>query len=501
MNRKIRNKLFKFHTWLGLHLSIFFAFMFLTGSLLVVGFELESVARPAIWTTTAQEERTASFGMIYDGVKEAHPESNVVTVIKHQAPWFVHRAFGRTGWGEHVSFWTDPVTGTVVDESRALGFRGILRDLHDTFLTQQKIVFMLVCATSVLLLYQIVSGLITYRRFWKGFFRWPSSAGGARSWAGGAHRLTALWSAPVLILIAVTSFYFLLGSLGFEGSAPKPQPPTPRDAALPANFSSALIDQAEEHARAALPGFEPINMFLPDRKTDGLVFAGYIDGSSKLFGTSSVSIDPVTIEVLSISAPGEAGAFAYWRPLMNMLHFGTWGGAFSMALWIIFGLISTGLAYTGALIFAARLAPEAAHHGPFRRIWRGMGWTRWGYLLLLAGILFTAFYRYGPDTYDKTRAYPVDAPVSVARLVMRAPLRRDTPLDIELLISEPNVEAASIAVNGGAAQPFDLVSVGDTVRTYFQINPSDTENNIVAHLQKPDGEERTVTFRLGPPLW
>ncbi len=501
MNRKIRNTLFKFHTWLGLHLSIFFAFMFLTGSLLVVGFELESIARPAIWTTTAQEERTASFGMIYDGVKEAHPESNVVTVIKHQAPWFVHRAFGRTGWGEHVSFWTDPVTGTVVDESRALGFRGILRDLHDTFLTQQKIVFMLVCATSVLLLYQIVSGLITYRRFWKGFFRWPSSAGGARSWAGGAHRLTALWSAPVLILIAVTSFYFLLGSLGFEGSAPKPQPPTPRDTALPANFNSALIDQAEERARAALPGFEPINMFLPGKKTDGLVFAGYVDGSSKLFGTTSVSIDPVTLDVLSTSAPGEAGVFAYWRPLMNMLHFGTWGGAFSMALWVILGLIATGLAYTGALIFAARLVPEAAHHGPFRRIWRGLGWTRWGYLLLLAGILFTAFYRYGPDTYDKTRAYPVDAPGSVARLIMRAPLRRDTPLDIELLISEPNVEAASIAINGDAAQPFDLEPVGDTFRAYFQIDPSDTENNIVAHLQKPDGKEKTVTFRLGPPLW
>ena len=37
MNRKIRNSLFKFHTWLGLHLSLFFTFMFLTGSLLVVG--------------------------------------------------------------------------------------------------------------------------------------------------------------------------------------------------------------------------------------------------------------------------------------------------------------------------------------------------------------------------------------------------------------------------------------------------------------------------------
>ena len=501
MNRKIRNSLFKFHTWLGLHLSLFFTFMFLTGSLLVVGFELESIARPAIWTTAPQEERTASFGMIYDGVKEAHPESDVVTVLKHQAPWFAHRAFSRTGWGESISVWTDPATGAVVAETRALGFRSILRDLHDTFLTQQKVVFMLVCATSVLLLFQIVSGLITYRRFWKGFFRWPSRSGGFRAWAGSTHRLTALWSAPMLILVAVSSFYFLLGTLGFEGSAPKPQPPTPRDTALPANFNSALIDQAEERARAALPGFEPINMFLPGRKTDGLVFAGYVEGSSKLFGTTSVSIDPVTLDVLSTSAPGEAGVFAYWRPLMNMLHFGTWGGAFSMALWVILGLIATGLAYTGALIFAARLAPQAAHHGPFRRIWRGLGWTRWAYLLLLAGILGTAFVRYGPDSYEKTRAFPVDAPGSVARLIMQEPLRRDTPLDIELRIGEPDVSAAVVEINKGEAQPVDLAPSGKRISGHFRMTPSEVKNNIVARLQKPDGTEKTVTFRLGQPLW
>lgn len=501
MNRKIRNSLFKLHTWLGLHLSLFFAFMFLTGTLLVAGFELESVGRTAIWTTATKEERTASFGEIYGSIKETHPESRVFVIHRRPAPWFVDRTAAHTGWGEKVSFWTDPTTGAVVAETRPLGFRNILRDLHDTFLTEQRIVFMLVCAMSVVLLFQLVSGLITYRRFWKGFFRWPSRAAGIRSWAGSTHRLTALWAAPLLFLTAVTSFYFLLGSLGFDGTRPHPKPPVPRDVALPANLDTTFIDQAEARAREALPGFDPFLVFLPDKKTDSINFSGNLDGHSGFFGTGSVFIDPITLDVLGAFTPDDIGGFTYWKPLMDMLHFGTWGGGFSMALWIILGLIATGLAVTGALIFAARIAPGAAQYGPFKRIWRGMGWTRWGYLLLLAGILFTAYYRFGPNSHDRTRAFAIDAPPSVARLIMDAPLRRDTALDIQLRIGEPDVQAAAITINGDEVQAVKFTQNGDRAIASFELLPSETENNITAHLKKSNGAEKTVNFRLGAPIW
>ncbi|NOD32591.1 hypothetical protein GS610_20005 [Ruegeria sp. HKCCD6228] len=501
MNRKLRNSLFKLHIWLGLHLSLFFAFMFLTGTLLVAGFELESIGRPAIWTTIDKEERTASFGTIYDGIKETHPESSIYLMFKRPTPWFADRTFSRTGWGESVSFWTNPVTGDVVGATRPNGFRDILRDLHDTFLTEKRVVFMLVSATSVILLFQIVSGLITYRRFWKGFFRWPSRAGGLRAWAGSTHRLTALWSMPLLILTAVTSFYFLLGSLGFEGTYPQPKPPVPRETVLPVNFGSDLIDQAEARARDALPGFDPFIMTLPDKKAGAFDFSGHVAGHSGFFGPGNVSIDPVTLEVLGAYTPNEVGGLAYWKPLMDMLHFGLWAGAFSMVLWIILGLFTTGLALTGALIFAGRLAPEAAHLGPVKRIWRGMGWTRWAYLLLVMGIIAVAVLRFGPGSNTKTSAFAVDAPPSVVWMLMHAPLRRDTPLDVELRISEPDIETVSIEINGKEVQSLEVVQTGETAIAPFQLLPSDTENTIVAHLQKPDADTRTVTFRLGQPIW
>ncbi len=409
MNRKIRNRLFTFHTWLGLHLSIFFAFMFLTGTLLVFGNELESIARPAVWTTISQKERTASFGMIYDSIKKAHPDSTILAIEKRPAPWFVDRTYSRTERGKNVSYWTDPKTGDVVQETADTNFRNILRDLHDTFLTTKRPVYLLICASSVLLLFQAVSGLITYRRFWKGLFRWPNRSGGLRPWAGGTHRLLAVWAVPLLVITAITSFYFLLFDLGFDGTTPKPLPPADRETALPGGFNSATIDAAEEKARAALPDFKPAVLIIPGHKYGSLNFVGHQAGFSEFSGASTVSIDPGTLEILGAFTPDDSGGMARWLHLMEVLHFGTWGGTFSKVIWFLLGLTAFGVACSGALIFAAKLTPNATNFGPVRRIWRGMGLLRWAYLVLLLGILIVAYMRFSPASYANVEPGPPDA--------------------------------------------------------------------------------------------
>ncbi|TMV07038.1 PepSY domain-containing protein [Ruegeria sediminis] len=501
MNRKFRNWVFKLHTWLGLHLSIFFAFLFLTGTLLVVGLELESIARPAIWTTVNKEDRTASFSTIYQGIKKAHPESDVFNITKRPTPWFADRSTGHTGWGEIVNFWTDPVTGEVVAESRTVGFSSILRNLHDSLLTTKQTVVLVISASSILLFLQMTSGLVTYRRFWKGLFRWPNSSNGPRSWAGGAHRLTAVWAVPLVLLIAVTSFCFFLGELGYADKVPQPKPTAERETALPSDFGPAAIDRAEALARNALPGFEPVEMLIPGRKTESIKFIGHQDGYSELSGSSSVSIDPLTFEILGAFAPDDSRGLARWYTLVEMLHFGTWGGAFSRGLWVLLGFASTAVALTGALVFAARLAPNAAQYGPLRRIWRGLGWSRWIYLLILLGILVAAYLRFGPDSVRKSWIHPVDTPGSVARLILNEPLRRDRPLDVALRLGEPDVEEASVVVNNGDAQQLELTQVREKPQAQFRILPSDTSMEITVRLKKTDNSEQIVNFRLGRPIW
>lgn len=501
MNRKLRNRLFTLHTWLGLHFSIFFFFLFLTGSLLVVGIELEAIGRPATWTTTAEEDRTASFGTIYDGIKETHPESQIRTIIKRPSRWLADQTYGRTGWGEQVIFWTEPKTGAVVDVTGVFGFRELVREFHVALMTGRQIAFLAICATSVVLLFQIISGLITYRRFWKGFFRWPRKSGGGRSWTGGAHRLTAVWTFPFLIISAVTAFYFLLGDLGFTGTTPEAKPPIARDSRLSVDFGTSTLDQVEARARAALPGFEPQTLTLPGRRVESYTINGYLPGVSDIRGYSSVVVDPKTFEILGAFTPDDSTSFARWRPMVDKLHYGFWGGAFSMVLWFALGLAATGVAFTGALIFAARMVPDAAQYHPIRRIWRGLGIFRWAYLLLLVGIVLAGYLRFGPASYPTTRVYPTDAAYSVAHLLLQEPLRRKTPVNLELRVSEPEISAARIEIKGETDQQISLTPREGVTSAHFQLTPTDTANNVITHLKKPDGSEQTITFRLGRPVW
>lgn len=475
--------------------------MFLTGSLLVVGSELESMGRPAVWTTAAIEERTASFGTIYNGVKSSYPEATIFLIEKRPSPWFVDQASGHTGWGERARFWTDPRTGQVVDVTGGTGFREVIRGLHDNFLSGQNIVYIAICATSVVLLYQIISGLITYRRFWKGLFRWPRLSAGFRSWSGAAHRLAAIWATPLLLITALTGFFFLLVALGFEGGRPNPQPPIERDSRLPANFSAATLDQAEERARAALKGFEPTTLKLPARKADSFRFFGHVSGIAEIRGLSAVTLDPETLDVLGVSTPNDNTGMARWSHIIEVLHYGFWGGAFSRAIWVVLGLVATGTALTGALIFAARLAPEALHYGPLRRIWRGLGLFRWAYLLILLGILAAGYVRYGPDSYRTTRVYATDTAGSGAHLLLHAPLRRDRPMEVELRLEEPTLRAASIEINGDSVPAKNLHHDGEKARIQVTFNPGGTANDLTARLEKTDGSERTYIFHLGRPVW
>jgi len=394
MGRQFRNLTFTVHKWLGLHLSLFMAFLFLTGSVLVIASELELIFRPNVWTTVQEQDRTASFGTIYDTVKSSETVRAINVIEKHPGAWMADKVYVGTSQGPKV-IWTDPTNGAVVDTTSVFGFRSVLRDLHDNLLLDHRIGYLLVSGISILMLGLIMSGLLSYRRFWKGFFRRPSDRSGKRGYLGGLHRLLAVWSGILMLVIAISSFVFFLGGLGIDGRTAAPGPAQERAAVLPAGFGAARIDQAEAVARSAMPGFDPSVMVPPRKPRDGIVFSGPWDGGSALMGVARVVIDPVTLEVIAALTPSDNTGIARFKPLIDKLHFGTWGGLFSKLLWVVFGMAGFGVAVSGMLTFAARQAgPASGETGAIRLVWSGLGLFRWAYVLLVLGILAAAFYHY-----------------------------------------------------------------------------------------------------------
>lgn len=505
MTRRVfRNYIYRAHTWIGLHISVFLAFLFLTGAILVVALELQLVTQPKAWNTLPPSERTVTFGQIFDTVKAEHPLAAISVIEKRPRPWLASQVDTRMPWGETVTFWADPTDGTLVGASRTDGLHRFIRELHDNLLLKVHPVYLFVTSMSVILLVMIVTGLINYRRFWKGLFRWPSRQSTRRIWLGGAHRLMAVWALPLVLIIALTSFIFFLEGLGAQGSEPEPAQPMTRSAMLPDGFDGDTIDKAETVAREALPGFQPLVVLLPNRADSGLVFYGdHIDSPISL-GAHRVVIDPANLDVLGAFLPAETTGLARIRPIVIMLHFGTWGGVFSRVLWICLGLAAFGVALTGALIFAARqssVPTQASRPGSLRRIWRGLGITRWAYLLLVSGIIAAAAYTYSPAFERPVRLYPTEASEAPVQVLAEHSLREGTVYPLTLHVADLNVETATVQLNAGPPQPVALHAEDGGHAGRVEIHPEADSNTVLVRLNDSNGELWTLTYLLGRPVW
>ncbi len=392
---RVRSTLFRLHRWLGVRLVPFFAALFLSGTVLVFSDELEAAFHPRAWVGSAPEAGArASFGTLFAQLEAAFPGATVFVMERQPQPWLGDRSHLTTATGERIVVWSDPASGTVLDSAPARGLRAMLRAFHDSFLLPGRWPFVLVSASSVLLLLSVASGLVTYRRFWKGLFRPPPRHLGERGRQGGLHRLLGLWSSVFLLIIGSTGLFFMATGLGFRGQEPAPAPASPRLEARPAVLDGARIDAALERARKALPDFEIKVVVLPGRARDGITLAGHPAGGSILAGETTLSLDPLTLEILGVVHPADRQGNARIRALMNALHFGEWGGQWGRALWALLGLTASWLLLSGARVQAARSAP--CSRGWLAPFLRGLGALRWVYLLAAAGALALALIRFGP---------------------------------------------------------------------------------------------------------
>ena len=124
------------------------------------------------------------------------------------------------------------------------------------------------------LLASLATGLIAYRRFWRGLKSKRPRGRGPRPWWGAYHRLSATWSLPFLLLVALTSVYYFVAATDIIPKGdPKPAPAAAREEALPVDFSGATLDQIVAAAQKAAPGLQASVALLPGGPNRGVLVA------------------------------------------------------------------------------------------------------------------------------------------------------------------------------------------------------------------------------------
>lgn len=176
-SKKSRSKLwFLVHSWLALPIWFFVLIVCVTGTLAVVSQEIVWLANPDIRASKPSEDaRMLSFDQVIAAIKREEPQVIVQSIIRPDETHFALSVDLSYPDGRSVEAYVNPYTGAIQGISPAFDFKQFTRALHGWWLVPFTNGFSwgwyLVSALGLPLLASLVTGLVVYKRFWKGFLR------------------------------------------------------------------------------------------------------------------------------------------------------------------------------------------------------------------------------------------------------------------------------------------------------------------------------------------
>ncbi len=205
--RKPRPVAFWLHNVFGLQLSLFLAFVCLTGTIATVAHEIEWLYKPEV-RATAHAKGTEDWAAIWSAAQRAYPEATlngIGTYDRSDSTYFAKSVSATDRAGQDFTIYVDPGTSQVTGHEYGRSLQDVMRALHYYLFIPRDVGFYLVASLGFALLGSLVTGMIVYKKFWRGFFRRPRTDRTMRTLMGDLHRLVGLWSIWFVAIISLTS--------------------------------------------------------------------------------------------------------------------------------------------------------------------------------------------------------------------------------------------------------------------------------------------------------
>ena len=370
------------HQWVGLKLAVLSSFVLITGTLAVFGHELDWLLQPALRVAPSTVQGEPAWPALARELARRHPEARIQNLAAPEDRWFAATAvlvFEQPGGGERRRVaYLHPTTAEYRGDGHWVGAQRVLRQLHRHLMLPTDVGVPIVSSLAVLMAISLATSFVVYRKWWRGFLQ-PVRRTHPRTTWGDLHRLSGVWTLWFLLLMIVTSLWYLVESLGGQA------PPLPSAKAPPAALTSAelaaRLDANLAAARAAFPELRIRNVRFPTEDHGTFVFEGQHAAWLVRPRANAVVTEAATARVLRVADARELGVHQRISEMADPLHFGTFGGLATKAIWFVFGVGLSALAVSGVMIYGHRLlrrerrAPATApalQHG-----WRGMGPWRW----------------------------------------------------------------------------------------------------------------------------
>lgn len=373
--RKASRLWWNVHQWVGLKLSLFMAFILFTGTLAVLSHEIDWALQPSLRVAPASVTQQVDWPGIAANAA-SHPD--VAKVRSMEAPVasaFAVKVTAEDQAGNLFYLHAHPATAEIQGKGPWAGAQRILRNLHRHLNLPTKIGVLIVAFLGFLLLISLVTSLVVYKKWWRGFTK-PLRKRDARTWWGDFHRLSGVWSMWFVALMAITSIWYFAESVGLN--APAHRSVKAEESAKPL---ATDLGPAFTAARDAYPDLAVRRIILPDERRPFLQVHGDYKAVLVRPRSNAVWVDPATAEVRLATDGRDLNVHQRISEMADPLHFGDFGGYWTKIPWFLFGLLMTGLSLSGAAIYSLRIARERGDRPRFEQafagMWRDLPRWRW----------------------------------------------------------------------------------------------------------------------------
>lgn len=373
MSKKSRSKLwFLVHSWLALPIWFFVLIVCVTGTLAVVSQEIVWLANPEMRASKPSDDAPLlSYDQVMTAIKQAQPKTQVQSISRPDESHFALEVDVTYPDGRPDTVYVNPYSGVIQGSAPTFNFQAFTRALHGWWLVPFTNGFSwgwyLVSFLGLPLLASLVTGLVVYKRFWKGFFR-PTLRirHGARIFWGDFHRLSGIWSIWFIAVISITGTWFLIQAMLFDNqisisSAPvipvvsRESVPMTADGIAPPQLN---LDRAIEIAQQRIPGLEASFVSLPSNAYSHLEIGGR-GWYPLMFQTAT--INPYNGDVAASRLLSDRNTLEFVTESMRPLHTGDFGGLWIKLIWFFFGLLLSMMVLSGLLIWTKRTALATAN--------------------------------------------------------------------------------------------------------------------------------------------
>jgi uncharacterized iron-regulated membrane protein len=372
MSKKSRSKIwFMVHSWLALPIWFFVLIVCVTGTLATVSQEIVWLANPDIRAPKpSPDAELLTLGQALEKVQRAEPDLKVLSLMRPDESHFALSARVSYPDGSSPTLYVNPYTGVIQGVSPQFDFRQFTRALHGWWLVPFTNGFSwgwyLVSLLGLPMLASLVTGLVVYKKFWKGFLT-PRLRlrQGARVFWGDFHRLSGIWSIWFIAVISITGTWFLLQAVLFDNHisiSTEGVPPVIARDAVPRSESATPppqlnLDQMIAEAVERVPSLDPKRVFL----SGNAYSLTFVEGRGWYpLMDQTVGVSPYDGDVGYVRLLEDRSKLEFVTESMRPLHTGDFGGLWVKLIWFFFGLLLSMMVLSGLLIWSKRTVSATA---------------------------------------------------------------------------------------------------------------------------------------------